>query len=139
MLLRNEKMQERQRAENFVVFFQIQVELNGLSNGSIPLAELLLSAGFFIIYLTEELMAFFMPEPCRQMSHIQAIALESSDENIKAEDENENQDKSPVTKEKRFTEASPPEGVDTVDQNSSSRFNEISLDAITSSKIISLE
>lgn len=111
---------------------EIREGLSTYNDASIPLAELLLSAGFFIIYLLEELLTFAMPDYSRHLSHFQIFSEE--------QDENENIDKKKPTPIRTSTpepiEAN--EGMDTVDQNiqnnsSSNRFNEISLDAITSS------
>jgi len=111
---------------------EIREGLSAYNDASIPLAELLLSAGFFIIYLLEELLTFAMPDYYRHLSHFQIFSEE--------QDENENIDKK---KPKPIRTSTPEpietnEGRDTVDQNiqnnsSSNRFNEISLDAITSS------
>jgi len=111
---------------------EIREGLSAYNDASIPLAELLLSAGFFIIYLIKELSTFAMPDCSRHLSHFQIFSEE--------QDENENIDKN---KPKPIRTSTPEpietnEGRDTVDQNiqnnsSSNRFNEISLDAITSS------
>jgi len=105
---------------------EIRKGLSTYNDASIPLAELLLSAGFFIIYLIEELLQFAMPDYCKHLSHFQVFSED--------QDENENVDKMPRTS---TPEPNTTEGIDTVDQtnqnNSSPRFNEISLDAITSS------
>lgn len=97
---------------------EIQMELQslGIESKSIPLAELLLSAGFFIVYLIEELFTFALPESHKYMSHIQTFAEE--------QDENENNEV-PVTSTpvKQSKPNDSDMGIDTVD---------ISLDAITS-------
>jgi len=111
---------------------EIREGLSAYNDASIPLAELLLSAGFFIIYLLEELLTFAMPDYYRHLSHFQIFSEE--------QDENENIDKKKPKPIRTSTPEpiEPNEGRDTVDQNiqnnsSSNRFNEISLDAITSS------
>ena len=55
----------------FTFIFQIREGLSAYNDASIPLAELLLSAGFFIIYLLEELLTFAMPDYSRHLSHFQ--------------------------------------------------------------------
>jgi len=106
---------------------EIRKGLSVFNDDSIPLAELLLSAGFFIIYLIRELLAFAMPEYCRHFSHFQIFSED--------QDENENIDTKHPNPMRTSTPEPNNEGIDTVDQNSpnNSRFNEISLDAITSS------
>merc|ERR1712223_1207282 len=108
---------------------EIREGLSSFNDASIPLAELLLSAGFFIIYLIEELLQFAKPDYCKHLSHFQVFSED--------QDENENIDKLPNPVRTSTPEPNNTEGVDTVDQtiqnNSNSRFNEISLDAITSS------
>merc|ERR1712223_287174 len=106
---------------------EIRKGLSVFNDDSIPLAELLLSAGFFIIYLIRELLTFAMPEYCRHFSHFQIFSED--------QDENENIDTKHPNPMRTSTPEPNNEGIDTVDQNSpnNSRFNEISLDAITSS------
>ena len=66
---------------------QIREGLSSFNDASIPLAELLLSAGFFIIYLIEELLQFAKPDYCKHLSHFQVFSED--------QDENENVDKMP--------------------------------------------
>ena len=103
--------------------FQIEGGLVLNRDKSIPLAELLLSAGFFLTYLINELVAYFAPMPNK-------LAVFSEDH----EDENENKT---INTSKHDTSASSgfqspdTSGIDTVD--TPGQFDDMSLNAITSS------
>jgi len=113
---------------------EIRDELSAFNDATIPIAELLLSAGFFIIYLIEELSSFVMPEFCKNLSKFQIFAEDQEDENENFDPLQSSQPRSTSTPKKNDSENQlQPDGIDTVDDTNSSRFNEISLDAITSS------
>jgi len=104
-----------------LVLPEIQEHLN--KTNTIPLAELLLSAGFFLVYLIEELIGYCVPG-------LNKLTVFSEDQ-----DENENINNQTITNTNSKYETSvtsQEQGIDTVDP-SSGRFDELSLNAITPS------
>ena len=76
-----------------------------------------------------------MPEFCKNLSKFQIFAEDQEDENENFDPLQSSQPRSTSTPKMNDSENQlQPDGIDTVDDNNSSRFNEISLDAITSSK-----